>query len=84
MNNLYRQMNIDGLLRNLYEEAYDDGVTGIRKTERVNVTVSELRKLLPEEHPDSWQSNKPQIAYELGRREYRSEVLRLLEAKDAK
>lgn len=75
-------MKIEAELRSLYHAAYRDGEKGVIKAERITMAVQAIIGMLPEEHPDSWQGNQPQIEYELGRRQYRKEVLRMLRPKE--
>lgn len=47
--------------------------------EEIDTIIDAVIAALPAEHPDSWQSNPPQVSYELGRREYRKEILTVLQ-----
>jgi hypothetical protein len=69
--------------RSKLDKDLTDLVSGRKYHEDLEDIVAAVKQavidVLPEEHPDSWQDNQPKIEYELGRRQYRKEVLQLLE-----
>ncbi len=72
------------MTRSKLDEALMDLVSGKEYHEDLVDIVAAIKKTvidaLPPEYPDSWQGNQPQLAFELGRRQYHKEVLRLLES----